>query len=149
MRSSVAVLVLAATSVIVGGCAKARMVEVAQDGGVVAIPANSNRWPNYYRNQAEELIREKCPDGYEIVEEEEVVVGQVARTNSQTKTKKAPKFDLGGLRKDADDREDREDGSASFAGLTIPLGRDEAETHETTNYSDVTEYRIRYRPKQP
>jgi hypothetical protein len=46
--------------------------------GVVAIPSNTNSWPNYYHNQAEELIRQNCPNGYEIVQEEECVTGQVA-----------------------------------------------------------------------
>lgn len=41
-------------------------------GGVVGIPNNSDVWPTYYRTKALELIAAKCPNGYEIVHEEEV-----------------------------------------------------------------------------
>jgi hypothetical protein len=146
MRSSLAVLLAVVAVVSVGGCAKARMVEVTQDGGVVAIPSNTNRWPNYYRNQAEELMKQKCPDGFEIVEEEEFVTGQVAHTESRTKTQEAPSLDLAALQRDT---HAEEQGSASLAGLSIPLGRTDAQTDATTNYRDVTEYRIRFRPKTP
>src|SRR5262249_59466252 len=37
-------------------------------------------WPCCYRDDARSLMAEKCPDGYEIVKEEEVVVGQKATT---------------------------------------------------------------------
>ena len=56
----------------------------------MAIPSNSNQWPTYYRDKAEKLIGEKCPDGYEVVMEEEVVTGQVTHIESRTKTKEAP-----------------------------------------------------------
>ena len=128
------------------GCAKARHVEVNQQGGVVAIPSNTNSWPNYYRNQAEELISQNCPDGYEIVQEEEFVTGQVARKNSRTKTERAPRLDLGRFHNDA---EESDGNTTSLAGLSIPLGKTRQETNETTRYTDVTEYRIYYRPKSP
>ena len=146
MRSNIVVLlaVVAATSMV--GCAKARYVEVTQQGGVVAIPSNTNRWPSYYRKHAEELIRQKCPNGYEIVQEEELVTGKVAFTNSNTKTERAPTLDLGRFHNDA---EESEGNSTSLAGLSIPLGKTREETNETTNYADVTEYRIYYRPKSP
>jgi hypothetical protein len=55
-----------------GGCGSvgAHFVSQTPDGGVVSIPNNSNQWPTYYRNRAEELMRQKCPDGYVIEREE-------------------------------------------------------------------------------
>lgn len=57
------------------GCQSARYIQKTEDRGVVAIPRNSNRYPNY-RDQANELMIEHFPDGYLIEHEEEVVVGQ-------------------------------------------------------------------------
>jgi hypothetical protein len=37
---------------------------------VVSIPNNSNQWPSYYRNRAEYLMHQKCPEGYVIVREQ-------------------------------------------------------------------------------
>jgi hypothetical protein len=60
------------------GCGTARVVTRDFDGGVVAIPENSNSWPYYYRDKAKELIKEDCPDGqYVIAKEEEVTIGTV------------------------------------------------------------------------
>lgn len=144
MRCYLAVFLAAAAAVSLAGCARARIVETSQDGGVVAIPANTNRWPNYYRRQAEKLIHEKCPEGYEIVEEEEYVTGQVAHTQARTKTRQSPRLDLGHF---TGDNEKMEDGEASLAGLSIPLGSTREDTDATTQYRDVTEYRIRFRPR--
>jgi hypothetical protein len=146
MRSNIVVLLAAVAATSMVGCAKARHVEVTQQGGVVAIPSNTNSWPSYYRNQAEELIRQKCPNGYEIVQEEELVTGKVAHTNSRTKTERAPTLDLGRFHNDA---EESEGSSTSLAGLSVPLGKTREETNETTDYTDMTEYRIYYRPKSP
>ncbi len=143
MRNSL-LIVLAVAAGCLSGCAKARIVEVTPQGGVVAIPSNSNSWPNYYRDQAEELMRERCPDGFEIVEEKEVVTGQVAHTQSNTQRKKSPSLDLGRV---AQDDKDPDNHAASLAGLKIPLGPTHTRTETTTNYKDVTEYRIYYRPK--
>jgi hypothetical protein len=76
------VLVLAGVS----GCGSARMIQSGPDGGVVAIPSNSNSWPCRYRESAEKLMAQKCPNGYEILKEEEVVVGQRSTTAAQTIT---------------------------------------------------------------
>lgn len=57
------------------GCGTARVVSRDPDGGVVAIPENSNSWPCCYRNRALELIKEDCPHGYVIAREGEVPVG--------------------------------------------------------------------------
>jgi hypothetical protein len=52
------------------------MVAVDAEGGVVAIPHNTDSWPTYYRKSAEELMSQKCPGGYVIDQEGEVAVGQ-------------------------------------------------------------------------
>ena len=58
----------------IGGCGGggARYVMQDQYGGVVAIPANNNSWPNHYRDEAAKLMKQKCPQGYDIVQEGEV-----------------------------------------------------------------------------
>jgi hypothetical protein len=70
------------------GCGGARMVSSGPNGGVVAIPSNTDAWPLHYRQEAEKLMAQKCPQGYTIDQEEEVVVGQQTTnqqsTNSQT-----------------------------------------------------------------
>jgi hypothetical protein len=76
---TVAVMLLAAVS----GCGSARMLVSTPDGGVVAIPSNSNHWPFHYRQSAEKLMAQKCPNGYIIVREEEVVVGQKTLVSEQ------------------------------------------------------------------
>jgi hypothetical protein len=144
MRSNILVLLAAISLVVWCGCAKPRLVRTSKDGGVVAIPSNSNQWPTYYRDKAEKLMREKCPDGYEIVQEEEVVTGQVTHMTSQTKTKEAPSLDLG---KVAYDSRDPDNNAASLAGVSIPLGKKQEDVDATTDSQDVTEYHIHYRPK--
>ena len=69
------VAALGALLVGLGGCASARYVAVDADGGIVAIPNNTNCWPTYNRKAAEELMRQKCPQGYVIDREGEAVVG--------------------------------------------------------------------------
>jgi hypothetical protein len=65
------------------GClSPARYVAVGPDGGVVAIPRNTNYWPACYRSAAEELMRQKCPGGYVIDHEGEVAVGQSKQEES-------------------------------------------------------------------
>jgi hypothetical protein len=72
--------------VAVSGCGTARLIETTPDGGVVAIPSNSNSWPFRYRESAEKLMAQKCPNGYDIVSEREVVVGQRSTTSELTDT---------------------------------------------------------------
>jgi hypothetical protein len=74
------------------GCSSARYVMQDQFGGVVAIPSNTNSWPTNYRDEAEKLMREKCPQGYVIEREEEVTVGQTttSKTNNDTKSYDVP-----------------------------------------------------------
>jgi hypothetical protein len=62
-------LVLAAIS----GCSgSARMIASDSNGGIVAIPKNSKSW----HRRAEQMMQERCPEGYEILAEEEVPVSQ-------------------------------------------------------------------------
>jgi hypothetical protein len=70
--------------VTVSGCGSARMIQSSPDGGVVAIPSNSNAWPYQYRDHADKLMAMKCPNGYDIVREEEVIVGVKTTTTTQT-----------------------------------------------------------------
>ncbi len=58
------------------GCAAIRVVRETPDGGVLALPANTNCWPMYYRDRAEKLMSEKCPGGYRIDREEFVWNGK-------------------------------------------------------------------------
>jgi hypothetical protein len=110
-----AVLVLAGVS----GCGSARMIQSGPDGGVVSIPSNSNSWPCRYRESAEKLMAQKCPNGYEIVREEEVVVGQRSTTAAQTITPAGYK-----------------DGSPTATAVV------------TSSHAE-TEYRITFRSRQP
>jgi hypothetical protein len=60
------------------GCASTSDARyVYQDGefGVVAIPRNTSEGPTHYRQQAESLMAQHFPEGYEIVRAEEVVEG--------------------------------------------------------------------------
>lgn len=149
MRWQAALMALVACiPVFVGGCSGARMVHVSSDGGVVAIPSNSNYWPYYHRDRALALIKERCPNGYEIVREEEVVTGQVSHTDARTDTQEAPAFVLGGGESNTSKgRNGTSRTSGSFGGLAVPLGETQQKTTEVTRYSNVTEWRITFRPK--
>lgn len=125
--SRVLLLVLPLAIFGITGCNAARCVHVDPDGGIVAIPSNTNSWPYYHRDKAEALIRQKCPTGFEIVSETEVVTGQTSQTDSQTDTQQAPALAVG--------------------GLAVPLGQSQQNTQQTTRTTDVTEWRIQYRRK--
>ena len=58
------------------GCADVRVVREMPNGGVVALPMNTDCWPMYYRSRADKLMHQKCPGGYQIVREEEVWNGK-------------------------------------------------------------------------
>jgi hypothetical protein len=60
------------------GCASTQGVRyVYQDKefGVVGMPENTDQWPTHYRRQADKLMEEHFPAGYEIVRAEEVTEG--------------------------------------------------------------------------
>lgn len=59
------------------GCMECRLLHETPEGGVVSIPNNSNQWPTYYRNRAEYLMHQKCPEGY-VIDREEVVADNPA-----------------------------------------------------------------------
>lgn len=122
------------------GCANARYVQTDQNSGVVAMPSNTNCWPTYYRDHAEALMRQKCPAGYEIVREEEAVVGQTAHADTHTETSPTPTLNFGG-------ESDKKDGSSTFAGLAVPLTPTHEKKQQTTNTTNLTEWRIYYRVK--
>lgn len=134
-------------SVDLSGCAGARHVQVDKDGGVVAIPSNTNAWPTYYRDKAEALIRQKCPNGYVIEREEEAVTGTVMHTNGQTRTRETPSLLLGGTEEQTVKRGNRERTSASIGALAIPLGDVEQHSEQTTTAQNLSEWRIVYRTK--
>ena len=110
----------AASLAALAGCNSARYVTVTSEGGVVAIPDNSNNWPSYNHKHAEELIQAKCPGGYVIEREEEVVVGSNQYTDTTTKTK----------------------GDPLLAALRIAPVTEETQQHTTS--SDIKEWRLYY-----
>jgi hypothetical protein len=118
-------LVLPAAAVMLvtlSGCGSARLIQSGPDGGVVAIPSNSNYWPMKYRDNAEKLMVQKCPNGYIIVKEEEVVVGQKTTTSEQT---------------------DR------ITPTGYKDNRDRTMTSSVTSTQAETEFRITFRANQP
>lgn len=143
------VLVMAALAAGCVGCASPRLVRVDKDGGVVAIPSNTNVWPTYYRDKAEAMLRQKCPGGYEIVREEEVVTGRVEHTDTRTQTEQNPTLLVGGTDGETTRGSRSTRSSDSFGAMAIPLGPTEQKTQQTTQSQDVTEWRITYRAKPP
>jgi hypothetical protein len=113
-----ATLLLAAA---VGCGSSARLINGSPDGGVVAIPSNSNYWPLKYRDEAEKLMAQRCPNGYEIVSEQEVVVGKTSTTNENV---------------------DRRSPTSSRYKV------EQTSTSTTTSVNDQTEYRITFRARQ-
>jgi hypothetical protein len=105
------------------GCNNARMVRWDGGSGVVAIPRNDNAWPDHNREHAEALMKEKCPQGYTIVNEEEVVTGQVQHTQVNT------------------------DRSGNDTLAALHLDKLETRTNQTTTVEDRKEWRITFRPK--
>jgi hypothetical protein len=80
MRSVRRVLVLALPFVAgIVGCGGARYVSEEPGGGIVAIPYHTNSWPTYYQDQAEKMMKAKCPKGYVIDMEGPVLIGQAAK----------------------------------------------------------------------
>ena len=64
------------------GCSSARVVSWSGSEGVVAIPRNSDVWPSYARTEATKLMVEKCPAGYQIVEEGAAPAGKAVLTTA-------------------------------------------------------------------
>lgn len=65
-----------------GGCASsAKYVEKKADSGVVAVPDDSNAWPNYNRQAALKLIEQHVGPDYEIVDQKTVKTGRQTRSS--------------------------------------------------------------------
>ncbi|MBX9582652.1 MAG: hypothetical protein K2X87_20280 [Gemmataceae bacterium] len=105
------------------GCAGggARYVSKQGDGGVVAIPADTDAWPTHYRKKAEELIVRHVGPDFEVVGEGEVVTGQ--STNHDQKVQRDKTFNT--------------------TNPFLPAEKDTINTTTTTR--DITEYHITYR----
>lgn len=89
MRLSKGLLVVAPVLISTFGCAgmhEARYVYQDGEYGVVGIPENTNAWPDYFRDQAEALMKAHFPEGHEIVRAEEVVEGSRTTTVKGTNT---------------------------------------------------------------
>jgi hypothetical protein len=108
------------------GCQTARYVR--KDGGVgeVAIPSNSNSWPYYNRDQADKLMAQHFPEGYEIDKEEEAVIGQKTDYSENSGGGVVP-VRIG-------------------RGMNIGLGAGNRTGSATT--TNKTEWRLKYRRKQ-
>ncbi|MFO0851063.1 MAG: hypothetical protein U0871_21285 [Gemmataceae bacterium] len=81
----VLVLAAAVAAAAGSGCANARYVQKGTDEGVVAIPSNSDSWPDYQRTKALDLIQAHVGPSYEIVNEQEVVTGHTTVNQQDTK----------------------------------------------------------------
>jgi hypothetical protein len=84
MRRLVGLVVVAGLASGSFGCATAHYVSKQPDGGVVAIPANTNMWPFKYRDEADALIRRHVGPDFEIVGEQQVVTGTRVTNSEQT-----------------------------------------------------------------
>jgi hypothetical protein len=93
------------------------MVDATPQGGCVAIPNNTDCWPYYNMTRANELMGKQCPNGYTIVRQQEVVVGQTSTTSTQNDTQKIP----------------------VVKGLVTEV---QQTSHNTTTVQDRTEWRI-------
>lgn len=116
----VAVVVIGGLS----GCASpARYIERSGDTGVVAIPTNSDTWPNFNRREAMALIQKHVGSNFEITEEREVATGK--RTFN--------------------DQHVNNEQTWNSTNPLLPANRQTVQN--TTTTQDVTEYRIAYRRK--
>jgi|GEM_PF-1264022 len=69
-------------------CYPVREVRRTATGGELALLANNDG----SREEAGKLMTARCPNGYDILEEGEVVVGQVSRTDTQANTEQRRGF---------------------------------------------------------
>lgn len=119
-RVRAAMLVVAVVAVSVSGCQSARYVLRESDRGIVAIPANTNMWPWKHRDDAEKLMQQHFPNGYQIDREFEEVVGKTTTSG-----------------------EDSDGQTVKLAEGLVTL--DTGQRRSTSTTTDVTEYRIEYR----
>jgi len=119
-------VMLAAAAVVasLSGCASpARYVETQGDIGVVAIPSNSDVWPNYNRKAAVALIEKHVGPDYEIIEEREIATGQRTFNNQQVQNEQ----------------------TWNMTNPLLPANKQTVQNTTTTH--DVTEWRIAYRKR--
>ena len=86
-RSIFAMTVGVLAPLVAGGCKSLQNARyIYQDGeyGVIGIPENSPFGSKNYKKQAEELMAQHFPGGYEVVRAEEVVEGQRVLDKSRT-----------------------------------------------------------------
>lgn len=112
-------LALVVTVVGLSGCQSARYVLRESDRGIVAIPANTNIWPWKHRDDAEKLMKQHFPAGYQIDREVEEVVGKTTTSG-----------------------EDTDGQTVQLAEGLVTL--DTGQRRSTSTTTDVTEYRIEY-----
>ncbi len=107
------------------GCAStsARSILREKDTGIVAIPENTDAFPDYHRSQAMRMIRDHVGPDYEIVREEEYVLGPVV--TNETNFVRKPSL-----------------------GWLIPWRwTDEATSTITNKTHNQTEYRLQYQKR--
>ncbi|MCI0640557.1 MAG: hypothetical protein L0Y72_06440 [Gemmataceae bacterium] len=105
----------------IAGCSgTARHILQTPEGGVIALPANTE----LNRRKAEEMMTARFPEGYVIEREEEHVVGQITTTHDDARK----------LTEELDGAKKKTAGSL-----------DTTLTTRTTSTSNQTEYRITYR----
>lgn len=59
------------------GCQSARYVSRESETGVIAVSIDQTTWLPQSRLTAEKMMATHFPDGYEVIKEEEVVLGEV------------------------------------------------------------------------
>ena len=77
MRRALVIVVLVSA-----GCQSPRVVQRTPDEGIIALPANTDGWPNYHQSAAKKMIQAHLGPNYEVVEEKEVTTGYTT-TNMQ------------------------------------------------------------------
>jgi hypothetical protein len=107
------------------GCAETRMISWNGTEGVVALPRDTNCFPTYERDAANRLMAEKCPGGFKIIDEKEVVVNQQTVTSSTGPEK-----------------------PAQLVSIKL-LGGGSETTQTVTTSVNQTEYHIRFRATAP
>jgi|688.fasta_scaffold687275_1 hypothetical protein len=117
------VVILAMIAATLTGCSgTARYVKKDTAEGIIAIPDSSNHWPYRYHDRAIEMIVQHVGPNYEILKEEEAVVGQRVSNDQNIDTETQPSI--------------------------LPWNQRQVQrvnNIETTR--DMTEYRIHYRRK--
>lgn len=98
---------LAATIVSgLSGCTSARVVQQDESSITIAVPENTDTWPNYYTSEADKLAQEKLPGSVKMAAFEKPVGQVVTQTGQQN---------VGG--------------NGSVSGQSVTVTTDQKETH--------------------